>query len=236
MLQLGQADGSNNFRPYLYNERTTSILSMRCKKSSRWHDVTEPVTKYPLEFIDKRGRFSQFTFAFWETKFSCILTTYISTIFDRLSRKYRLKKDEKFVRDHCDELVACATIYAMTRNEHFFNKFQFLLKHKHLRSSLKGFLIHSVSKLDKNTRFVFCQVWKQTHWLSSRSKTLSDSARRGRRTYPIFDLRKLNPPSKFIWDPFRTIIRKYGSSSDIDNDPDFHIYEVKLDGTEDRII
>jgi len=162
---------------------------MKVKQSDRWHNYPNTRSIYPLEYIAPDGRFSYINFGEWKTNYPNLLTTCISTIFARLANKYARRKGEKFVQGKCMELVAIATIYALTRNEHFFNRCNYLLRNK-MSPILNGYLISSVTKLDDNTRFVLCQAWRQAYWLCSRSnKVVSREATEGF-YHKLFDLKK----------------------------------------------
>jgi hypothetical protein len=182
---------TTNFKPLILNESTNTIVSMKVKRSLRWYPTSFDLYKavYPINYIDSKGFVTNHTFAYWYTDFRNILTTKISTIFNRLTRRFQRLFNDKFCFLHWRELVACATIYSFNENIHFLTRSIFLLKTLRFRD-FRFFLYDRLKRLDNNTRFVCCQALKQADWLSSRSTNVGRKSRDKSFKYPLFDFRK----------------------------------------------
>jgi len=186
---------SDAINKLMLNKETTTVPSYNIKRSLRWYSLFNKYLVngvYPLPYIDKFGYVSRVLIGYWNTDFRSILTSMISTIFNRLIRRFQMLRNNKFCFDHWREMVACATIYAMNQNRHTLNRGTYLLKTGRFRD-LKFFLSNCIQRFDNNTRFVCCQALKQADWLSSRSHILCNrkSSNNGKRVkYPYIDLSK----------------------------------------------
>lgn len=170
----------------------------------------------PLLYIDPNGWITRKVFAYWETDHRVIITSMISTIFNRLVRRFQNARSKRFVFQHIHELVALATIYGISWKDHIFNRSIYLLLNNKFRD-MKFFLTDQVKKFDNNTRFVCCQALKQANWLSSRShfcERKSTNRKGVRPKYPYLDLSRFGTfdginPDLSIYEQYCKYIEKF---------------------------
>lgn len=183
------------------------LLGLRVRNSKRWYESFHyPTSGFKIPYIDELGRFSGCNLYKWNTDPRIIVSSIVSTIYQRLL-KHTIKHNRTDVmrvfRAH-QLILKCATYYALTKNLYFLNRILFLLKNLRKNISIiQKLCTWFACKMDDSRRFVFSQVYIQTNWLTFRvARPRDKSLVRGVRTETSWgDSRRFSKlqRSSFIW-------------------------------------
>jgi hypothetical protein len=132
-ISLGKPKGNvAQYKVVPLPEHKYYVRGMRPKRSKAWIEVDGyPSAPVPLPYIDYLGRYSGYTM-YTANNFTPQQTvaTIVSTIYDRLKQLLRRRKDFASIKKYNTLLFRVASLYGITKNIYFLDRFLVLSKRK----------------------------------------------------------------------------------------------------------
>lgn len=144
------------------------IPGMVTRTSTRWfrHWNSKRAT-YAVPFVTDVGKLSTLELVTWSCHPEQLLASTTSTVYTRLLKIWRKRKNRKVKAADRQQLLQVAALYVVNKSDYFMDRALAVL---HRRGPLKGVVSYFVRKLDDKFWFVYRQVCYQTYWLVLRSR------------------------------------------------------------------
>jgi hypothetical protein len=192
------------------------IVGMRIRRNINWFDFgpilggsirvshcnrskVSPYTVYNFPYVNELGVNTLQPLARISCQPQVIVSSFYSTCFSKLVAHIRkITKKDSFIFERRDVIAAIVAYYTVTQNKYMYMRMVSLLLRAR-RDILRSFLVFHFSALTENTRFVFCQIWKQIIWLTFRSRRIREN--NNVRSFSIFNRKlleiDLNPNQRY---------------------------------------
>jgi len=147
------------------------LRGARMKRSKRWLECAPSFDWKPFPLISRLGKRTGLTMFWWKCSLPDWVASVTSTVSNRiLSYISRFKTNRDIMSSYRSVILKAAGYYVLTNNSYFMDRLLFCCRNLRLRGKLiHKILLHFLSKMDANKRFVYSQVSYQTNWLLFRA-------------------------------------------------------------------
>jgi hypothetical protein len=142
------------------------------KRSKRWLDCAPSAMQWqPYPLISRLGKRTGLTMFWWNCSLPDWIASVISTVSNRIqSFCGRFSHNRDVMSSYRHTVLKAAGYYVLSNNSYFMDRLLFFCRDLPTRGKLiHRTLLHFLSKLDANKRFVYSQVSYQTNWLLFRA-------------------------------------------------------------------